>query len=124
MLLRIEAVTSLQIFQSQLQSQSQSPTTVPFQPLHVNLNTASQHRDGILLHVGRKGSDLPYQNEKSVSRSHCRLRLLSLDVREQSQNKNDNSDRNIPTYPRTAEEKKACEDAVDHLAIAIEDLGR
>ena len=123
MLLRIEAVRSSQNSQSQLQSQSQSSTPL-FQPLHVSLTTASQHRDGILLHVGRKGSDLPYQNEKSVSRSHCRLRLLSLDASEESQNENDNSELNDPAYPRTAEEKKACEDSVDHLAITIEDLGR
>ncbi len=119
MLLRIEPVSSLQNSQSQLPSQSPAV----FEPLHINLNTSSHHRGGILLHVGRKASDLPYQSEKSVSRSHCRLRLVSLDQSEEAQDEND-TEHNTPIYPRTAEEKKACENSVDNLAIAIEDLGR
>lgn len=126
MLLRIEAVTSFQNSQSHSHSQSQSPEqVVPFEPLHVNIKTASHHSGGVLLHVGRKNSDLPYQNEKSVSRSHCRLRLVGLDgIHDGQDGKSCDEGDNTPIYPRNDEEKKACETPVDHLAVAIEDLGR
>ena len=126
MLLRIEPEKSFQNSQSQLPSLESSSlsTTTQFKPLHVNLTTASHHHSGILLLVGRKSSDLPYQNERSVSRSHCLVRLLSLDANKEEAKDNKDTEKNIPIYPRTDEEKKACENAVDNLAIVVEDLGR
>ncbi len=84
--------------------------------------------------MGRKNSeltDLTFPNEKSVSRTHCRLRLISLTGREEEgedgddgRDARDGVNKNEPLSPRNEEEKKLCEASIDGLAIVLDDLGR
>jgi hypothetical protein len=146
MLLRIEKLPPNQNSQSQSHSQSRSQSENEIFPpltLHINLNTASHHRQGTLLQVGRKNSDLAFPNEKSLSRTHCRLRLISLNGKSPNDNDNDNANNsddateeedngdendkdnvNKPLGPGNEEERKACEESIDGLAIMLDDLGR
>jgi hypothetical protein len=129
MMLRVESMPSQNdCWPSQNQAVIKSPPPSPTAPLFINLNTASHHKDGTLLHVGRKDSDVPFfQNEKSLSRQHCRLRLISLDGTKSSdegQKEIQSNKENMPLYPKNEEEKAACENSIDGLAIVLEDLGR
>jgi len=126
MLLRVEIVPSNQDdLNSQSQSQAQSQQSQHHhQPLHINLNTASHHHQGILLQVGRKNSDLTFPNEKSVSRTHCRLRLISLSgASEGTEGDGDDDGENQPLLPRNKEEEEVCKASIDGLAVVLEDLG-
>ena len=81
------------------------------------------------MQVGRKNSDLAYPNEKSLSRTHCRLRLVSLGGRraaakEGEENSDEVEEPNRALFPANEEEERACENAMDGLAIVLDDLGR
>mmetsp|Transcript_14021 Transcript_14021/g.16290 ORF Transcript_14021/g.16290 Transcript_14021/m.16290 type:complete len:747 (-) Transcript_14021:176-2416(-) len=117
---KVEIIPSTQSSSSSSQSQQSqhAPPEDGILPLHINLNTASHHTDGIILLVGRKNSDLTFPNEKSVSRSHCRLRLVRL-----NNDKEEEEDGNHAKNPMNESEKEACESAIDGLAIVIDDLG-
>lgn len=123
MLLRVEVVPTNQ----NSQSQTVQGNHVSMQPKFVNLRTASHHRNGTLLHVGRKDSDLSFQNGKSLSRSHCRLRIVSSSGKTSSKAEEENAESiegNEPLSPKTEEEQRACNSAVDGLVIVLDDLGR
>eukprot|EP01083_Nonionella_stella_P111900 328575_1 len=98
-------------------SASASSTPVPA-PIHVNLNTASHHSNGTLFNVGRKDADVTFGKDKSVSRSHCSLRLIS-NIHNvngdgddgDGDGDGDDGNVNVPKAPTTEDEIKACEDA-------------
>jgi len=80
--------------------------------------TASNHSDGTLLTVGRKNTDVTFASERSVSRSHCNLRLISLDSAAGTGNGNGNG----AVGPSGEDEIEACESSADGMAIVLEDL--
>ena len=84
------------------------------QTVYVSPCTAKHHTDHILLQIGRKDSDVVFKDEKSVSRKHCCLRLLSL-----------SSDENgVGGKCRNENEELACQKTQDGLIAVLEDLGR
>ena len=122
MLLQVEVIPS---DQNSLPSESEQSQT-----LFVNLKSAAfHHRNGTLLFIGRKESDITFKNAKALrtlSRSHCRLRLVSLSGKKLSkaEEENDKTEENEPLSPKTEQEEKTCLDAIDGLAIVLDDLGR
>ena len=119
MLLRVEVIPSNKTSQSQIEETISTDS----QPIFVNLKTAQHHRNGTLLHVGRKDSDLTFDGAgaKSLSRSHCRLRLIRLNGKIED---TDDSKENEPLSPKTEEEEMACKNAIDGLALVLDDIGR
>ena len=85
--------------------------------LHANLATASHHENGVILTVGRKNADVTFENERSVSRSHCSLRIVKLHPRSGQEG-------NVSTQAQTEDETRVCRDATDGLAFVLDDLGR
>ena len=69
-----------------------------------------------------------FENERSVSRSHCSLRLIgstgSSTSASNSKKKKADDDNNCIGEPKGDEEKEACENAEDGWAIVLDDLGR
>ncbi len=119
MLLKIEYTTG---GSSASQQSSQSTNATTTQVLHVNFATASHHTDGILFNVGRKKADVIFENERSVSRSHCSLRIISSGGAKKTKKKaSDNQ--NHPKTPETDEEVQACDEAADGLVAVLDDLG-
>ena len=90
---------------------------IPSKVIHACLATASDHSNGVIFNVGRKSADLTIENDRSVSRSHCSLRLIVKD-------KNCGSSGNDFGAAESEDEIQACEDAVDGVAVVIQDLGR
>ena len=87
---------------------------------YVNLATSSHHEDGILFNVGRKNSDVRFENEKSVSRSHCALRLVS---NQRVKRRRENED-NLPGDAANDDEVDCCSKTMDGLIAVLDDLGR
>ena len=76
-------------------------------------STAINHSDGTFLTIGRKNTDVTFASERSVSRSHCNIRLISID-------------RSVPASvaPDGEDEVEACESSADGMAVVLEDLNR
>ena len=91
----------------------------PLPALYASPASASHHSNGVLFTVGRKNADIVFEKEKSVSRAHCSLRLItSKKVRGKA------DDGNHAAEAKTKEEIEACEASEDGLAIVLDDLGR
>lgn len=88
----------------------ESIATEPELVLHATAGTA---RDGAVV-VGRKAADIVLAQDKSVSREHCRIRILSSSPLLLEK---------VPT-PRTDEETAACRAAGDHVAVVLENVSR
>ena len=95
--------------------------------------TANNAEQGTLFHVGRKYADVEFTNEKSVSRKHCRVRIISSNGASGSKdailspksrkNKDHPSYHHEPSFPSTEEERNACESTTDGIIFILEDLG-
>lgn len=116
---------------------------------HFCLGTTSQHNtsgsnagNGILFRVGRKDADVEFTNEKSVSRQHCRVRIVSsaastssataidgmLSPTKKSRKRKDSHSIDHPQLnthasPSTEDERNACESTSDGIILVLEDLG-
>eukprot|EP00554_Chaetoceros_debilis_P010946 CAMPEP_0194108162 /NCGR_PEP_ID=MMETSP0150-20130528/7912_1 /TAXON_ID=122233 /ORGANISM="Chaetoceros debilis, Strain MM31A-1" /LENGTH=932 /DNA_ID=CAMNT_0038796793 /DNA_START=106 /DNA_END=2904 /DNA_ORIENTATION=- len=133
MLLKVERLVDPASAASASASSTPNPKPAPAPApasIYVNLNTASHHSNGVLFNVGRKDADVTFGKDKSVSRSHCSLRLVSNihihngNVEDDGNgNGNVNVNVNVPKAPATEEELKACEDAVDGWVAILEDNG-
>lgn len=108
-------------------------TSSPAKVLHACLASSSHHSDGILFSVGRKNADIVFENERSVSRSHCSLRLISRYGNTKAQTgqksrggkgENGKERKNVAGKAKTDEEIVACDGAEDGLAVVLHDLGR
>jgi hypothetical protein len=93
---------------------------VPTKVIHSCPATASHHNNGILFNVGRKNTDIVFENDRSVSRLHCALSLITS---EEQRLKNGSG---FESYgiPKEGEEIMACDCALDGVAVVLEDLGR
>jgi hypothetical protein len=95
--------------------------------------TANNAEQGTLFHVGRKYADVEFTNEKSVSRKHCRVRIISSNGASGSKdsilspksrkNKDHPSYHHEPSVPSTEEERNECESTTDGIIFILEDLG-
>ena len=85
------------------------------QSVYISPSTAKHRTGHVLLQIGRKDSDVRFSdvNEKSVSRKHCCIRLISLSEEEV-----------FGAKFRDEAEESACKDSKDGLIVVLEDLGR
>ena len=92
----------------------------PTKVIHSCPATASHHNNGVLFNVGRKNTDIVFENDRSVSRLHCALSLITS---EEQRQKNGSG---FESYgvPKEREEIMACDSALDGVAVVLEDLGR
>jgi len=82
---------------------------------HACLATASNHhKDNTLLTIGRKNTDITFASERSVSRNHCVIRLISRNAKDGVENS--------PGTPSSGDEMEACESSADGMAVVLEDL--
>jgi hypothetical protein len=107
----------VEILQPTSPSETSNPEASSSSLLYANLATASHHKNGVILTVGRKNADVIFENERSVSRAHCCLRIVTLNPRSAEEG-------NAPAEAQTEEEIRVCRDAKDGLAFVLDDLGR
>jgi len=88
----------------------------PLQESNITENTGGIN----LLTVGRKNCDINFENDKSVSRRHCRLRIMA----DPAQCRNDESNEQDCVYAaKTDEEIAACQSSDCGVVILAEDMG-
>ena len=100
--------------------ETESNGKVQAQTIHTCLATASHHINGVLFKVGRKNADIVFENERSVSRQHCSVRLIKIKKKKKSKNDIDSNDFGVA---ETDAEIEACENALDGVAVVLDDLG-
>ena len=85
------------------------------QSVYISPSTAKHRTGNVLLQIGRKDSDVTFSdsNEKSVSRKHCCIRLISSSEEE-----------GLGAKYRNEKEERACQNSEDGLIVVLEDLGR
>lgn len=86
----------------------------PSQTLYPCLATCSSG-DGKILSVGRKTGDVVLANDKSASRDHCVLRVVSSSASLVTA---------AATAPRNDAEQQACQANSDHMCLVLEGIGR
>lgn len=85
---------------------------------HNNNNTSDGDAVGRLLTVGRKTGDVMLSKDKSVSREHCIIRIVTT-------NKTLPKGKVVPLPARTPEEQKACQESNFYqCSIVLESVGR
>ena len=89
------------------------------QTVYISPSTAKHRTGHVLLQIGRKDSDVRFSdvNEKSVSRKHCCIRLISL---------SEEKEEGLGFGAKFKDEggERACKDSKDGLIVVLEDLGR
>ena len=132
MLLRIVIADS-----SSTESNTQGSSNKKLKTFHACLSTASHHYDaknyGTICQIGRKNSDVIFEGEKSVSRAHCAIRIVSIHAKtdadgnllvNEGNSQDDEEVGNIAVPPTSDEERLACESTTDGMIAVIQDLGR
>jgi hypothetical protein len=103
-------------------SSSTQDSTSPARTLYACLQTAQKSGlasiPGLLLQVGRKTGGSLLQGDPSVSRDHCRLRLVSL------QEVQGSHDSITFSQPKNAAEIRACQEAPDKSIVVVDNLGK
>ena len=69
--------------------------------------------------MGRKNTDVTFASERSVSRSHCNLRLISLHAAAAA---DDDDDDGCAVAPSGEDEVEACKSSTDGLDVVLEVL--
>ena len=99
------------------------------------LATASHHYDtknyGTILRIGRKNADITFESDKTVSRSHCAIKIVSLNASPVADDEegvvgthDEEEGGNVAVPPQNEEERLACEATSDGMIAVIQDLGR
>ena len=105
------------MFKVEVETKGSTPDKVIF----TCLASASHHENGVLFNVGRKNADIVFENERSVSRSHCSLRLVKIPPK---RSKKTLDTGNSYGNAEGDEQIEACENALDGVAVVLDDLGR
>ena len=81
--------------------------------LHTCLATSNKENAGVICSVGRKNGDIIFPTDKSVSREHAKLRIVSR-----------NHDDDGGQKPRNTEEIQACEKSEYGMCVVVENTGK
>ena len=85
-------------------------------------NSSGDENKGCLIAVGRKSGDVIFQSDKTVSRQHCKLRLIV--ARKDDGEELDGGFANLLVAPRNDDEAKACHQSPVGMCMVLENEGK
>ena len=126
MLLKVE------VYPFQGEAYTGPPQRTPDTTVHVCLATSTSGNEGRLLTVGRKVGDITLTKDKSVSREHCIVRMVTTNKTlptssssSSSGNNKSNNQTSTPLPARTPEEQKACQaSSFYQCSVVLESVGK